>query len=136
MPMEQKNYRGNTCRESSVSGAPGDPDAEGAVLACVLLDPRRIGDVSTALELEDFTGEVNRTIYAAMMRLHAAAKPIDVTLLVGALRDAGQYNTDGGVTANTLVELYCLFPMVRNLNHYVERVAKMSRRPNAIKHSD
>ena len=38
----------------------------------------------------------------------------------------GQYNTDGGVTANTLLELYRQFPMARNLDHYMERVAEMS----------
>ena len=134
--MEQKSYCGNACRKSSGSATPGDLDAERAVLACVLLDPRRIGAASAALELKDFTGEANRIIYAAMLRLHAAAKPIDVTLLVGALRDASQYNTAGGVTANTLVELYRLFPMVRNLDHYVDRVTEMSRRPNAIEHLD
>ena len=92
--------------------------------------------MSQALELADFTGEANRIIYAAMLRLHAAAKPIDVTFLVGALRDASQYNTAGGVTAITLLELYRLFPTVRNLDHYIDRVAKMSRRPNAIEHAD
>jgi replicative DNA helicase len=86
--------------------------------------------------VEDLTREINRTIYAAMLRLHAAAKPIDVTLLVGELRDARQYNTAGGITADTLLELYRLFPMVRNLDHYVDRVVEMLRRPNAIKHSD
>ena len=33
--------------------------------------------VSAALKLEDFAGEVNRIIYAAMLRLHATAKPIE-----------------------------------------------------------
>jgi hypothetical protein len=47
-----------------------------------------------------------------MLRLHATAKPIDVTLLVGALHDAGQYNTVGGVSATTLVDRFRLFPLL------------------------
>jgi replicative DNA helicase len=135
-PMEQESYRGRVHGNHSDCAAPDDPDAERAVLACVLLDPVRIAEVAAALELGDFASETNRTIYDAMLRLHAAAIPIDVTLLVGALRDTGRYNTVGGVTANTLIELYYLFPMVRNLDHYVNRVAEMARRPNTIEHSD
>ena len=40
------------------------------------------------LEPADFAGEANRTIYEAMLRLHSAGKPVDVTLLVGELREA------------------------------------------------
>ena len=46
-----------------------------------------------ALEPVDFAGEANRTIYEAMLRLHSAGKPIDVTLLVGELREAGVSTT-------------------------------------------
>ena len=41
-----------------------------------------------------------------MLRLHSASKPIDITLVVGELRDSGQYNTEDGVSATTLVELF------------------------------
>jgi replicative DNA helicase len=102
-----------------------DVVAERTVLACVLLDPRRIAEVAAALERADFVDQVNRTIYAAMLRLHSAGKPIDVALLVGELRDRGQYNAVDGVSAATLVELYRLFPLVRHLPYYVERVAEM-----------
>ena len=55
-------------------------------------------------------------------------KPIDVTLLVGELRDSGQYGAEGGVSATTLVELFRLLPLVRHLPYYVERVAEMELR--------
>ena len=45
-------------------------------------------------EPADFAGEANRTIYEAMLRLHSAGKPVDVTLLVGELRDRGQYGAE------------------------------------------
>ena len=107
---------------------PHDVDAERAVLAVLLLDPGRIAEVAAALEPADFGDEVNRTIYAAMLRLHSAGKPIDITLVVGELRDSGQYNAEDGVSATTLVELFRLFPLVRHLPYYVERVAEMSQR--------
>jgi replicative DNA helicase len=111
---------------------PHDVDAERTVLACVLLDPDRIADVTAALEPADFWDQVNRTIYAAMLRLHSAGKPIDVTLVVGELGDSGQYDAEDGVSATTLVELFRLFPVVRHLPCYVERVAEMSERRKSL----
>jgi replicative DNA helicase len=67
-------------------------DAELPVLAMPFWDPARITDVAAALEGADFAGEANRIIYEAMLRLHSAGKPIDVTLVVGELGDADQYN--------------------------------------------
>ena len=84
--------------------------------------------MAASLEPADFADEANRTIYAAMLRLHSAAKPIDITLVVGELRDRGQYNAEGGVSATTLVELFRPAPLVRELPQYVSRVLEISRR--------
>ena len=42
--------------------------------------------MAAVLEPADFGNEVNRTIYAAMLRLQSASKPMDITLVVGELR--------------------------------------------------
>ena len=63
-----------------------------------------------------------------MLRLHSAGKPINVTLLVGELRDAGQYGAEGGVSAATLAELFRPVPLVRELPQYLSRVLEVSRR--------
>jgi replicative DNA helicase len=115
---------------------PHDIGAERAALAVLLLDPGRIADVAATLEPADFEDQVNRTIYAAMLRLHSAGKPIDVTLVVGELRDSGQYNAEDGVSAVTLAELFRLFPLVRHMPFYVERVAEMSQRRGAAGKDD
>ena len=107
---------------------PHDVDAERAVLVCVLLDPGRIAEVTAALEPADFKDEANRTIYEAMLRLHSAGKPIDVTLVVGELRDRGQYNAEGGVSAATLVDLFRPAPLVSELPQHVSRVLEISHR--------
>ena len=68
----------------------------------------------------------------AILLLHSAGKPIDVTLLVGELRDGGPYGAEGGVSATTLLELFRQFSMVRHLLYYMERVAEMSRRRRSL----
>jgi len=83
--------------------------------------------VAAALEPTDFGDQVNRTIYAAMLRPYSPGKPIDITLLVGELRARGRYNAEDGVSAATLVELFQLLPLVRHLPYYVERVAEISK---------
>ena len=55
-------------------------------------------------------------------------KPIDVRLVVGELRDCGQYNAEDGVTAATLAELFRPAPLVCELPQYLSRVLKISRR--------
>ncbi len=58
----------------------------------------------------------------AAQGLLVALAPFDATLLVGELRDRGQYNVEDGVSAATLVNLFRLFPLACNLSHYMERV--------------
>jgi replicative DNA helicase len=99
-------------------------DAELAVLAMPLLDPGRTAEVAVALEPADFADEANRTIYAAMLRLHSAGTPIDVALVVGELCDRGQYGAEDVVSAATLVELFRPAP----LPQYLSRVLEISRR--------
>ena len=55
-------------------------------------------------------------------------KPVDVTLVVGELRNRGQYNAEDGVSAATLVELFRPAPLVRELPQYLSRVLEISRR--------
>ena len=126
--MDHPNRCGHRPDELFDHASPHDFDAERAVLAVLLLDPGRIAEVAAALEPADFMGEANRTIYAAMLRLHSAGKPIDVTLVVGELRDSGQYNAEDGVSTATLVELFRPAPLVRELPQFLSRVLEISRR--------
>ena len=81
--MDRTNRRDSSRGELLDHSSPRDFDAERAVLAVLLLDPGRIAEVGRALEPADFAGEANHIIYEAMLRLHSAGKPIDVTLVVG-----------------------------------------------------
>ena len=55
-------------------------------------------------------------------------KPVDITLVVGELAIIGQYNTENGISATTLVELFRPAPLVRELPQYLSRVLEISRR--------
>ena len=121
--MDRTDRRGRRPDELFDHSLPHDIDAACAVLAVLLLDPSRIPEMAEVLVPADFGDNVSRNIYAAMLRLHSAGKPIDIALLVGELRDRGQYGTEDGVSAATLLELFRLFPLVRHLPYYVERVA-------------
>lgn len=128
--MKPKICRGRTVVEPQCSSTRCDQEAEGAVLACLLLAPERFNSVAALLEPTDFTDQANRTIFHAMVRLRAAGKPIDITLLVGELSDAGHCNTD--VPVATLFELFRLLPLVRHFDHYVARVVEVSRRAKGL----
>ena len=57
-----------------------DFEAERAALAVVLLEPRHLTEVNAAIELADFADQTNRTIYAAMLRLHSEIPSDDSSL--------------------------------------------------------
>ncbi|MCC7086400.1 MAG: hypothetical protein IT427_15475 [Pirellulales bacterium] len=111
---------------------PRDIDAERAILGVILLAPERIADVAAALEPADLTDDALRTIYTAMLRLRGRGLPPDATLLVGELRDGGEYDPERGVSAAALAELFTMSPTAISLPHYVARVAEMSRRRHAM----
>ena len=129
--VREKNSRRTHYRE--FDGAPPcDINAERAVLAVVLLEPRQLAEVTAVLTPADFADQTNRAIYQAMLRLQRRGLPPDPTKVVGELRVAGLYNAEDGVSAATLVDLFQLLPLVRHLPHYLDRVLEMSRRRHVI----
>ena len=101
---------------------PNDLVAENAVIAIILLQPERFCEVSAVLSLDDLYDVPNRTFYGAMLRLQQKQRPPDLTLLIGELRDADEYNADNGISAARLCELYRNYPLACYLNYYVARV--------------
>ena len=130
--MEQKNHCGCARGQQLDDAPPCDIEAERAVLAVVLLEPRRITEVIAVLTPADFTDQSNRTIFEAMLQLQERGLPPDATLVTGELRDGGQYNVEVGISTATLADLFQLFPLVRHLPHYLGRVLEMSRRRHVI----
>ena len=126
--MDRQNDRGPCGLDTPASPAAGDFDAERAALACLLLAPVRFNEVAKVLRAHDFADRANRMIFGAMLRLHRRGLPPEITLVVAELLKAGQYNTDQGVSAVELVNLFQQSPLVRDLDRYLARVVEISHR--------
>jgi replicative DNA helicase len=120
------------------AGPPADDEAEAAVIASVLIDPRLIDDVAPLLDPHDFRCIDLRMIFEAMLSLKASGKPCDATLVVGVLRDAGQLQLDHtgdpgqGPTIGRIKRLLDdLLPSAAHAGHYAGRVREVSRRRSA-----
>lgn len=75
---------------------PQNLEAERAVLASLLLDPRMTDDVMLVVRPEDFYLEAHQKLFAHMVALHEAGQAIDATVLVDRLKKAGDYEAIGG----------------------------------------
>jgi replicative DNA helicase len=114
-------------------GPPHEAEAERAVLGCAIMLPAKFGEIAATLAPEDFFDEINRAIFAGMLRLHRHGRPIDATLLIGELRDHGQLSADHTcVTFADLAELFRWHPAPDHLPYYLARIAELSRRRQAF----
>jgi len=75
---------------------PQNLDAERAVLASLLLDPRMCDEVMLIVRPEDFYLEAHQKLFAHMLALHEAGQALDTTVLVDRLKKAGDYEAVGG----------------------------------------
>ncbi len=71
-------------------------EAERAVLCSLILLPEVSDEVALVLRADDFYDDANARLYKHMMALHDEGRPLDVTLLVQRLRDAGEFEAIGG----------------------------------------
>jgi replicative DNA helicase len=99
---------------------PQAPDAERGVLSSFLLAPREIGGLCAEKQIkpEHFHLPAHSQIYAVLMELWDANKPIDFITLTQVLRDRGQLDQAGGAAAIT--ELFTFLPTAANAGYYVE----------------
>jgi replicative DNA helicase len=82
---------------------PSDQAAEKALLGSILIDPRRIDEVSTMISATDFYTDAHQKIFAAMLDLHDRRQAIDVNLLAARMTALGSFEAAGG--AEYLLEL-------------------------------
>jgi len=72
-------------------------DAERTLLGALLLDPEKLNEVSPLLSEEDFYDSVNRTIFAAVVRLHDERAGVDPVTTAEALRGDAKFEQVGGL---------------------------------------
>ncbi len=99
---------------------PQSPDAEQGVLCSFLLSPREVGGlcVERGVSAECFHIPAHSGIFAVLLELWNAAKPIDFITLTQVLRDRNQLDQVGG--AAFVTELFTFIPTAANAAYYIE----------------
>jgi replicative DNA helicase len=99
---------------------PQAPDAERGVLSSFLLAPREIGGLCAEKQIkaEHFHLPAHAQIYATLLELWDANRPIDFITLTQVLRDRNQLDQAGG--AALVTELFTFLPTAANAGYYVE----------------
>jgi len=99
---------------------PQSPDAEQGVLCSFLINPREVGGlcVERGLTAEWFHIPAHSGIFAVLLELWNAAKPIDFITLTQLLRDRGLLDQVGG--AAFITELFTFIPTAANAAYYID----------------
>jgi replicative DNA helicase len=99
---------------------PQSPDAEQGVLASFLLMPREVGGLCAEKQIkaEHFHIPAHGQIYAVLLELWDANKPIDFITLTQVLRDRGKLDQVGG--AAFVTGLFTFIPTAANASYYIE----------------
>ena len=97
-------------------GLPANEEAERFVLGSVLLDGNRFSELALSVELEDFSSETNRRIWAAMCELSGRGVSVDRVTLADELHRLGQLESVGGLSY--IVSLDDGLPHLANLVDY------------------
>jgi replicative DNA helicase len=105
---------------------PQSLEAERGVIGSLLLLPRSIDEVSAVVSANDFHGDANRRLFAALAAMRDLGKPIDIQLVVDELRRRGEYEAVGG--AAYLAELAGSAPTAANAVYYATIVKDRSGR--------
>jgi replicative DNA helicase len=101
---------------------PQSADAEQGVLSSFLISPRDIGGlcVERGITPECFHSPAHEAIFAILIELWNAAKPIDFITLTQLLRDRKQLDQVGG--AAFVTDLFTFVPTAANASYYLEIV--------------
>src|SRR5438046_3129204 len=99
---------------------PQSPDAERGVLSSFLLAPREVGGMCAEKQIkkEHFFIPAHADIYATLLELWDANKPIDFITLTQVLRDRSNLDKVGG--AAFVTELFTFLPTAANAGYYIE----------------
>lgn len=99
---------------------PQDLEMEKALLGALLLNPNAIYEVSDVVGVDSFYAGKHRTIYDAMLSLHAKGDPIDVVTVSSRLKERKQLQEVGG--GAYLSELAATAVSPGSARHYAEGV--------------
>lgn len=101
---------------------PQSIDAEGAILACIMMDRDAIVKVADILQPEDFYDPKHKLIFAAIIELFSKNSAIDLVTVSNLLEEQGVLDRSGG--AAYLAELISVVPSTSHTMHYADIVRK------------
>lgn len=101
---------------------PHSEDAERALLGCALQDAGRVLDLCIERQIvaESFYVQSHQSLYATMLVLHSARKPVDLVTVVDRLRDSSQLDSVGG--EEELARLIDGTPTTAHAEYYIQLV--------------
>ncbi len=105
---------------ASVRVPPQDTDMERALLGALMLSQNAMYETADVVGIDSFYAGKHRTIFDAMLALHAKGEPIDVVTLSGKLKERKQLNDIGG--ASYLSELVNSSASPGSARHYAQGV--------------
>ncbi|RYD84459.1 MAG: replicative DNA helicase, partial [Verrucomicrobiaceae bacterium] len=99
---------------------PASPDAEQGVLASFLLAPREVGGLCAekGIKAEAFHIPAHGTIYATLIEMWDANRPVDFITLTEVLRSRNQLDQVGG--AAFVTSLFTFLPTAANASYYID----------------
>ncbi len=78
-------------------------EAEQALLGSIIVNPEAFDKIGAMISTEDFYLEEHKHIYAALLKMYAQSRTIDVVTLVNALVENGDRDEAGGIQYITLI---------------------------------
>lgn len=99
-------------------------DAEKSVLGSILLDPKKIANVQSVLESEDFYKRAHQIIFNAMVRLTDNNLGVDIVTLTSQLDAYDELNNVGG--QEYLLDISASTPSAENVDYYINIVKEKS----------
>jgi replicative DNA helicase len=117
----------NTARvlEMESPAPPANIEAERSILGAILLDPRAYTEAAQSLSPEDFSLDSHRRIYARMVQMVDACRPIDTVTLTEELARRHEVDAVGGVAY--LSGLMDGLPRRASINHYARIVKEKAQ---------
>jgi replicative DNA helicase len=107
---------------------PANPDAEKALLGGIFVDPSVLPTVRARIRPETFFNDVNRRVYAAMLALDDASRPVDLVSVASQL--GPDLERIGGNAA--LMDIASHVPTAAGVGHYAEMIEGLALRRDLI----
>ena len=109
---------------------PQNIEAEISVLGCGFLEKTALDKICDEVSEDMFYSEANKTIFAAMKKLHTDGIPVDISTVCNELDKSKSLSKVGGV--EYITEVISSVPSTANLNYYIKIIFEKAILRNLI----